>query len=403
VSTFGQKLRRHREGRELSLRQLDGLTQFSFTFLSQVERGERKATENLARRCDDALEASGALVEAFREEQVGEVGMHRRTMLRAMGALAASPLPLVRWEALRHGMATAVDPDIDQWDQVIADYGTAYYRMPADQMLDDLSADLTVLQALITVTDGPTRGQLLRAAGSLSMIVAINMVSAGNTLAACRWWRDAHRYADESGDHDTIVLTRAWEVVNGCYDGRAPLQAITLSDEVLPLINGRPSAASCGLLAGRAQALSLAGRNAEAITTLGQLTQLAAQLPSAVVNDVDSLWGWPEHRLRHTEAWVYAHAGKLTEAARAQEQAVKLYPVTMTRLRTQVRLHHAAALIRSGEIPGGLRLAAELLDELPTEQHNRLVRAVSQQVINAVPVKERGQPAYLELTDRTSA
>ena len=337
MSTFGQKLRRHREGRELSLRQLDGLTQFSYTFLSQVERGERKATENLARRCDDALEAGGALIEAFREEQVGEVSMHRRTVLRAMGALAASPLPLVRWEALRHGMATSVDPDIDQWDQVIADYGTAYYRMPADQMLDDLSADLTVLQALITVTEGPARGQLLRAAGSLSMIVAINMVTAGNTLAACRWWRDAHRYATESGDPDTIVLTHAWEVVNGCYDGRAPLQAITLSDKVLPLINGRPSAASCGLLAGRAQALALAGRNAEAITTLGQLTQLAAQLPSAVINDVDSLWGWPEHRLRHTEAWVYAHAGKLKEAARAQEQAVKLYPVTMTRLRTQVQ------------------------------------------------------------------
>lgn len=119
-----------------------------------------------------------------------------------------------------------------------------------------------------------------------------------------------------------------------------------------------------------------------------------------MANDVDSLWGWPEHRLRHTEAWVYAHAGQLTEAARAQEKAVQLYPTPMTQLRTQVRLHHAAALIRSGHIPDGLRLAADLLEELPIEQHNGLLRAVANQVAEAVPVKERGRPAYRELTDR---
>ncbi len=404
MSTFGQILRQHRQNRQLSLRDLGGLTQFGFTFLSQVERSERKATEKLARRCDAALGANGALIEAYREDQTGDIDMHRRTLLRAMGTLAASPLPLVHWEALRQGIAVAVDPDLDQWDQVIADYGVAYYRMSRDQMMDTLRADLTVLQALIAVeVDEAARGRLLRAAGRLSVIVALNMFAAGNTLAAGRWWRDARQHAADSGDPDTIVLARAWEVVNGCYDGRAPSRAVSLSEEVLPLVVGMPTAASCGLLAGRAQALSLAGRHADAIDTLGHLTDLAGQLPTAVINDVDSLWGWPEHRLRHTEVWVYAHAGRLADAERAQEQAIALYPSTMVRLRTQVQLHHAAALIRTGKIPDGLRLAADLLEELPAAEHNKVVSTVARQVIDAVPVKERGRPAYRELTDRVIA
>lgn len=403
MSTFGQILRQHRKERGLSLRELGGLTTFGFTFLSQVERGERKASERLARRCDDALEARGGLIEAFREEQTSDSNMYRRTVLRTMGALAASPLPLVQWEALRQGMAAAVDSDLDQWDQVISDYGVDYYRLPADHIMSNLRADLTVLQPHIAVATGAERDRLLRAASRLSVIVALNMAAAGNALAASRWWRDAHKYAEDSRDPDSIVFARAWEVVNGCYNGRAPSRVVARADDVLALVDGQPSAASCGLLAGRAQALSLAGRHAEAISTVHQLTDLAGQLPAIVINDVDSLWGWPEHRVRHTEAWVYGHAGNLNEAARAQEQAVSLYPSRMARLRTQVRLHHAGALIRNGHISDGLRLAADLLEELPTEQHNGPLRAVVQQVIEAVPLEERRRPTFKELTDRATA
>ncbi|MEU5943095.1 hypothetical protein ABZ807_28915 [Micromonospora sp. NPDC047548] len=73
-------------------------------------------------------------------------------------------------------------------------------------------------------------------------------------MAARRWWQTARRVADESGDPDTQVLVRAWDVVNGCYDGRPADQVVSLSNEVLPLLRGQATAATCGLLAGRAQA-----------------------------------------------------------------------------------------------------------------------------------------------------
>lgn len=402
METFGQILRRHRQSRGLSLRELGGRTTFGFTYLSQVERGERRATEKVARLCDKALEADGALIDAYSDEQAEDKDMHRRTVVRALGALATSPLPLVQWEALRHSMAAALDPDFDRWDQVVADYGLAYYQLPVDQLMENVRSDLTVLQALIPVTDQPARGRLLRTAGYLSIIVAMNMVAAGQTFVAGRWWRDAKRYADDSGDAEIIVHTRAWGVVNGCYDGHDAASIVALADEVLPLVSKRPTAASCGLLAGRAQALSLAGMHDEAVATVRRLATLSEGLPSAVANDVKSLWGWPEHRLRHTEAWVYAHAGKLTEAQRAKDRAVELYPGAMSRLRTQVQLHHASALIRKGHIPDGLRLAAGVLDELPSNQHNEFLRSVARQVISAVPGAERDRPAYLELTDRVA-
>lgn len=69
-------------------------------------------------------------------------------------------------------------------------------------------------------------------------------------------------------------------------------------------------------------------------------------------------------------------------------------PSNMVRLRTQVQLHHAAALIRTGDIPQGLRLAADLLEDLPVVEHNDLVPAVARQVIDAAPAGERGRPAY---------
>lgn len=402
MSRFGQTLRQHRQDRELSLRKLAALTTFGFTFLSQVERGERKPTEKLARLCDEALGADGALVEAYQDEQTGkkDIEMRRRTVIHALGTLAASPLPLVQWEALRQGIAAAADPDFDRWDQVVADYGIAYYRLPSDQIMDSLHADLTVLRAIILTADDAARARLFRAASRLSVIVALNMVTVGQTIAAGRWWRDAHKYAAGSGDRESVVAARAWDVVNGCYDGRSASQIVGFADEVLPLTSGLASAGSCGLLAGRAQALSLAGRHDEAVATLGQLTKAAEALPSGVIDDVDSLWGWPEHRLRHTEAWVYAHAGRLPEAARAQQRAIQLYPPGMTRLRAQVQLHYAAAMIRRGHIPDGLRLAADLLDGLPAEDQNELVRAVARRVMAAVPSAERNRTAYHELGDR---
>ncbi|MEU7845136.1 XRE family transcriptional regulator [Micromonospora sp. NPDC049114] len=243
-------------------------------------------------------------------------------------------------------------------------------------------------------------GKLLRQHRENAGLSQRQLGASGQIVLGRRWWQTAHRIADQSEDSDTRVLVRAWDVVNGCYDGRAPLAVVALSDDVLPLLGRQATSAVCGLLAGRAQALSLAGRHAEAVATVRQLVDVAQRLPAAVLTDVESLWGWPEHRIHHTESWVHTHAGRLGDAEVAQELALGLYPASQTRLRAQVQLHQAARLIRGGHIPDGLRCAADTLDALPAHLHNHSLRSVAAQVADAVPTVERSRPAFTDLADR---
>jgi transcriptional regulator with XRE-family HTH domain len=70
VETFGEGLRRIRRSHNLSLRRLAKQLHFSYTYIGQVERGEKEGSSALAARCDRALQAGGALIELFaREEQ----------------------------------------------------------------------------------------------------------------------------------------------------------------------------------------------------------------------------------------------------------------------------------------------------------------------------------------------
>lgn len=402
MDAFGKLLRQHRESAGLSLRQLGAIIHFQYSHISQVERGNRRPTDALATACDQALDADGALIEAYRTGRSDATDLHRRTMLRAMTALAAAPAvaPLAGLEALRHGLGDAATPDHDEWEQIVADYGHGYYRQPRPALMAQLSADLTVLQHQIAADDGARRPGLLRAAARLSVIVALSLVASGHVIMGRRWWQTAHRVADESGDTDTQVLVRAWDVVNGCYDGRSPSTVIALSDDALPLLGRQATSAACGLLAGRAQALSLVGRHAEAVTTVRQLADLAQRLPATIVRDVESLWGWPEHRVHHTESWVYTYAGRLADAEIAQDLALGLYPASQARLRAQVQLHQAAGLIRGGHIADGLRHAADTLDALPAHLHSHSLRSVAVRVTESVPTVERSSPAFTDLADR---
>ncbi len=402
---FGDILRQHRKAAGWSLRKFAELTRYDFGYLGQIERGTRPASAEVVAAYDRVLAADGALETAYASRQAGDKDMRRRAILHAMGTLAAVPAVdrLVGWEALRQGLGAAVGVDFDEWTEIVAGYGRGYYLQPHDQLMAQLGRDLTVLQHQLAADSGQRRLMLLRTAGRLSIIVALSMVASGQALLAMRWWASAQRAADESGDAETRVLTRAWDVVNGCYDGRAPATVVALSDEVLPLVDATPSAATCGLLAGRAQALSLAGRHDDAVVAVRQLAEHVEALPAAITAEVESLWGWPEHRLRHTESWVYTHAGNQQAATAAQERALTLYPASQARLRTQVQLHQAATLIRGGYIPDGLRMAADLLDQLPREQQNELVRAVARQVAAAVPEGERRRPVYGELVERVRA
>jgi hypothetical protein len=68
---FGTALRRLRGESGLSLRALQPLVGYNFTYLGQVERGEKPATAKLAAACDEALRTDGALSSVYLESVDG--------------------------------------------------------------------------------------------------------------------------------------------------------------------------------------------------------------------------------------------------------------------------------------------------------------------------------------------
>ncbi|MFG1846795.1 helix-turn-helix domain-containing protein [Micromonospora carbonacea] len=397
MDDFGHILRRHRTQAGWSLRKFGERIGYDFGYLGQVERGNRPASTEVVAAYDNALEAGGALTGAYASRRAGDTDMRRRRVLQAMGALAAVPAVdrLTGWEALRHGLGAAAD--IDEWTSIVAGYGVDYYRLPADRLMASLRADLDVLGHQIAATDGQHRQRLLGVAGLLSTLVALEMVSAGEQVSARRWWASARNMADLSADAGVQRWVRAWDTVNGCYDGRT-VAALPASVDGLPPV-GAPSVAGCQLLAGQAQALSLAGRHAEAVGAVNRLTGMADRLPEGTP-DGTSLWGWSEVRTEHTRSWVFTHAGRLREAEAAQDRAMALYPERQIRLRSQVQLHRAAGMVRGGDVSGGIKYAGDVLDALPAAHHNELVRFTTARVVDAVPVVERGRGMVRELAAR---
>jgi transcriptional regulator with XRE-family HTH domain len=71
--SFGELLRDYREHRRWSLADLSRATHYSRGYLSNVENGRKRPTEDLARLCDEALRAKGELMTAARAEVVANL------------------------------------------------------------------------------------------------------------------------------------------------------------------------------------------------------------------------------------------------------------------------------------------------------------------------------------------
>jgi hypothetical protein len=240
---------------------------------------------------------------------------------------------------------------------------------------------------------------LQRVRAELSVVMAMGLASLGQAHAARRWWATARVSADQSGATGTRMWVRDWESVNGLYERRPHSTILTLVDEGLA-VGGSDCVGKAGLLSGRAQTLSVRGRQGEAIAALQELEAVTSVLPSAALRDIDSMHGWPEFRLRHTESYVYTHLGMTGEAMAAQDLTLAMYPPELARERTQLQTHRAACLVLDGDINDGLSYAHTALDELPGQLHNALLFQIAARVLDVLPPGERTRPSAKEFQRR---
>jgi hypothetical protein len=178
-------------------------------------------------------------------------------------------------------------------------------------------------------------------------------------------------------------------MVRAIYEQRPPEAILHLAAEAESVTTGAPAASLPGIIGGKAQALAVVGRAAEAETELERLRDVFGQLPPIAMYQGQPVSVWTEDQLRHTESLVYSHLGRVNEADDAQRRAMALYPSWYLRGPVQIELHRALCWIRNGDVLNGIRHAQAVIDGLPREQHSRPIIDLGERVLAAVPRAHR--------------
>jgi transcriptional regulator with XRE-family HTH domain len=399
--SFGHELRNLRLQRGLSLRGLGTLAHCSHQTVNALERGEASPSPAMAASLDAALNAGGTLKSAATAR--GDEDVQRRALLKSFGLVAAAA-PLIGNELVRNSLEHALGNDrhIDDWAETATEYGFAFYTTDPAKLIEDLTVDLTVLDAKLATANDRQRADLCRAASQMAVVSAMAWSSVGNLRQARWWWKTARRAADTSRDPQVQAFAAGWEVANGTYELRPVPIILARAGEASAAIGAEVCAGTAGMYAGLAQTLAAAGRKAEAMDALRRVADITDRLPRDVVADEDSMHGWPEVRLRHTESFVHTALGNTDAAFRAQDRALELYPANLARERAAMLLHRATCLVRGGDVGGGIAFATQTLDDLPAPDRTELVHAIGRQCVAAVSPDERRRPDVRGFAERVT-
>ena len=229
MNDLGTQLRLAREAAGISLSGMAARTNFSKSYLGNVETGRRTATADVILAYERAL---GEAVE-------------RRGLLTGLAAAVVAPAAVT--ELIEQGFAAALDGRgaVDDWQGIVADYGRRYMEVGAGELQSRLAGDLVVLQQHLE------RPQLWAAAARLMTVYGKTLPSNDGRKGAITWYRMAAVAADRSGDPAARVWVRGRAALALAYEGAALPFARDVADQALAL-DERPSLGRLNALVAKA-------------------------------------------------------------------------------------------------------------------------------------------------------
>jgi transcriptional regulator with XRE-family HTH domain len=409
-AAFGMQLRESRKAAALSLRQLAVRVGYDHSYLSQVERGQRPGSADLARLCDRELGTGNLLAAAY--EQAGRrvlAAAHKTGSIRAtaqigsiaapvdMGATLLGTNPaLAPLEAAWFGLVgTFVSPETDECGLLAVGSLAGLRCVPPARLLPELVTELRLLNAAMS---GRASVSAAVRAAQLSVLVAETLTGLGQLHAARRWWLAARATADNSGERWVPSRVRAREVVSGLAERRAPAELLDLADEALALRATVRPGCLAQAHAARARVLAELGRAAEAQLALQEFMGLADELPLASTAS-GSLSDWTEYEVHCAEGRVCARLGYGSAGCVLLARALELCPTEWLGERAAVEMGLAECLVVDGEAAAGVALAMRVLVELPDEWHSYYLYDAGERVLSVVRDKETGFPAARDLQE----
>ncbi|GAA4927868.1 helix-turn-helix domain-containing protein [Streptomyces coeruleoprunus] len=367
--TFGEELRRRRIEAGLTIVELAARVHYSKGQLSKVETGSKRPSPQLARLCDAALGADGALEALLPERSPrggarpegvhagpGDAPLDRR---RLLGVGAASVLAL--------GAAAPVPGRTDDGGTTLLDVSRAlfgHYRrlgqsVPPAALLPALEEQIRLLQHLAGGTGRRTAQGLVALSARYAEFAGWMAQEAGDERGALRWTDQAVELAAASGDRHLASYALVRRGLITYYRGEA--------SETVAFAEGARSGALPPRIRGlaaqrRAQGHALAGAYDPCMRALDEARELLAR--AAAEEDGAPLLGTTHvpDPAAMTAGWCLLDLGRPAEAAEVLDRECRRLPAEA--LRTQARYGVRRALAHA--LAGNPEEACDVADRLLT-------------------------------------
>jgi len=376
---FGQELRRRRLAAGLSLTELARAVHYSKGQLSKVERGLKAPSRDLARLCDTALGAGGALVALLPGRPAGEQapepeGGDEEVWLMQLSADGPSWFqPVGRRQMMAAGAASVVrlgtsgvpgPPSgaesgklLEASRSLFDHYRRLGQTVGPEFLLPVLIAQTHTLRELSNRVGSRTRRELLALGSRYAEYVGWLVQETGNEQAALWWTQRAVDLAAAGGDRDLGGYALVRRALVTLYREDAE-QTVSLAQRAQ---DGKLPPRIRGLAAQReAQGHAIAGDHSACMRSLDRARALLARHAPDSDAPVIGTMHLPDPVTMIT-GWCLYDLGRPREAAAIMDE--QLVRVPSHALRTQVRygVRRALAHAAAGEIDHACDLTAHLL------------------------------------------
>lgn len=350
METFGARLRRCRDTAGISMSELARRVNYSKSYLSKLENDLKPPNPTVARLCDAALDAGGALIETARDH-AADGRLDRRQVLAAgavLGiALAGGPRP-VPDERVVTGLRTA----FEQLRRLGSQTSPAV-------VLEPLVAQVRTVHGLARENPEPVRSRLLLLAARIAEYTGWMSQEAGDEQRALWWTRHAAELARAGGDLEIAGYAFVREAGLALYR-QDPISTIELAQQVsrLPLAGAR----TLGLAARReAQGHALAGDRDACDRALDR----AAELLGSSTVDTSAypvLGSTAPDPVGLARGWALCDLGRAGEAAAVLDRELALLPPTARRTRARFGVRRSLAHALAGDLGQACLTLPETLD-----------------------------------------
>ncbi|WP_210719371.1 helix-turn-helix domain-containing protein [Streptomyces galbus] len=367
---FGPELRRLRVEAGLTLTEFSVALNYDKGHLSKVERGERSASPELARRCDAFLSANGELQRLVTRP---ETNAHSET---AESAARPSRWRVGRRAVLSAGTGALIDLGLKLGGQALSsadDPLLGSYRMQFDQLrkLGQSAAPKILLPLLETQTR--MVAELASHARSASRAPAFVLASrfaeftgwmaqeAGDSDAALGWTGEAVELARAGGDTHlgsyALVRRALVTMYGGDAAGTVALARRAQSSELPARIRG--------LAAQReAQGHAIVGNEVDCLRSLDRARELLAD---DALNGAEPVIGTSHvsDPAAMSTGWCLHALGRPKAAAEILDREYRRLPPHALRTRARYGFRRSLAHAASGEVEHACAIAGGLLEVMP--------------------------------------